>query len=118
MKVFIQSVDVVLVQLIERFNTANKQLLTQMQVFTPLSLLSDVVVQDDVRAVCDFCQLDATHSVRELSEFRKVYGEVHHLIVVDDLQIKKEKPVEHAVMRRERRWSGEWIFSLDPVFIH
>ena len=38
-KVLIHSVDVVLVQLKERFNTADKQLLTEMQVFTPLSLL-------------------------------------------------------------------------------
>jgi hypothetical protein len=80
------------VQLKERFNTANKQLLTEMQVFTPLSLLSDVVVQeDDVRALCDFYQLNATHLIRELFEFRVVYGEVHHLIVVDDLQTKKGK---------------------------
>ena len=97
-KVFIHSVDVVLVQLKERFNTANKQLLTGMQVFTPLSLLSDVQ-EDDVRAVCDFYQLDATHLVRELSEFRTVYREVHHLIVVDDLQTKRGKTSVHAVMR-------------------
>ena len=45
----------------------------------------------DVRAVCDFYQLDATQLVRELSEFRAVYGEVHHLIVVDYRQTKRGK---------------------------
>ena len=87
-------------QLKERFNTATKQLLTEIQDLTPLSFLSDVVVQeDDVRAVCDFYPLDVAHLVLKLSEFRAVYGEVHHLIVADDLQTNKEKTMEHAVMK-------------------
>jgi hypothetical protein len=73
-----------------------------MQLFTLSSLLknSSRVDEDDIRELCINYSLDATVVPKELVEFRPVYGQIHHMVNMDDLL-----PVSSSNSRRKNEKS-------------
>ena len=57
--VFVPTLDRVLVQLKERFSTENLSMMKQMQVFSPMSLMSNKdVTAADIHELCEFYGFD------------------------------------------------------------
>lgn len=90
-KVFIKSLDVVLMQLNERFTETNITILHEMHLFAPKYLLSDLpdCTVTCIQNICSFYKLDCTVVVREYSAFRPLYRQMHTLVSVTDLLSKK-----------------------------
>lgn len=85
--VFIPVLDTLIMQLQDRFSLNETKLMMQMHLFAPSSLLnsSSVVVENDIHELCINYSLDATAVLKELTEFRHVYSNVHHMVKMDDL---------------------------------
>ena len=84
--VFVPTLDRVLVQLKERFSTENLSMMKQMQVFSPMSLMSNKdVTAADIHELCEFYGFDPLVIARERKEFSVSYRQVNKLISLDDL---------------------------------
>ena len=92
-RVFIHSIDVVLIQLNERFTAKTVQVMREMHFFSPKYLLSDLsdCVATDIDSLSSFYKLDCSTLARELSMFRPLYRQMHHLVSVTDLLPKSRK---------------------------
>ena len=92
-KVFIHSIDVVLMQLSDRFTEKTVRVMHEMHFFTPKYLLSDQ--QDceitDIENLSSFYKVDCAALVREFTSFRPFYREMHLLVNVTDLLPKSNK---------------------------
>jgi len=86
-KVFVPVLDMVLVQLKERFSDHDTELMRQMQIFAPSALLTSerALVDDDVHKLCTNYSPDTSVVLKELREFRLVYRHVHNMVNMADL---------------------------------
>lgn len=85
--VFIPVLDTVIVQLEDRFSNHETELMKEMQIFAPSSLLTSerALVANDIRHLCENYCLDAADVLKELAEFRSGYRQVHHMVNMGDM---------------------------------
>lgn len=82
--VYIRALDTVLVALEDRFSGENLILLKQMQLFTPKSLSSRILVtEDDIAELCAFYGLAVVELARERNDFTQVYSDLESLVTID-----------------------------------
>ena len=71
---FVPTLDRVLVQLKELFSTGNLSMMKLMQVFSPMSLMSNKdVTAADIHELCEFYVIDLLVIARERKEFSVSY---------------------------------------------
>lgn len=79
-------VDNIYVQLKERFQTEDLAMLRSLKFFTPACLTSAIdIIDDDIKEVCEYYDVDTSVVIRELTEFRVIYKQLHTHVTMDDL---------------------------------
>ena len=57
-----------------------------MKFFTPACLTSTInIIDEDIKDVCEYYDVDTSVVIRELTEFRVIYKQLHRHATVDDL---------------------------------
>jgi Sec-independent protein translocase protein TatA len=84
--VIINSLDVILQQLNDRFSGENVAFLREMKYVTPASLLSlNDITASDIQHLCKFYNLDASAVASERNAFAPIFKSLSHLIDVSDV---------------------------------